>query len=253
VKRQPRLTKREKRAASDRVDDLLGLTSRDFEFEDGDRCHIASGEKSGDRKLLLSPLMSELMQKQFDSFKEKFGREMRDDDPVFFDPDFDEPTPIDPYKERLGLVAALLLTGARTEMVYATARTMLPLPVDGLNDHLISDEDAADWDSSVREYLEARPDGAVASRAEGPNAVVYVLRGANDGLVKIGTTTDLSGRLRAIRSMSAVPIELLCVFPGDASVEKQAHMKFREHRRHGEWFQPAPDLMAWVEQMRWGA
>jgi len=36
----------------------------------------------------------EAVKRQLESFKEKFGREAGPDDPLFFDPDYDEPRPL---------------------------------------------------------------------------------------------------------------------------------------------------------------
>ena len=43
------------------------------------------------RKMRLSAELTEILDKQFSSFKEKFGREPGPSDPLFFDPDADTP------------------------------------------------------------------------------------------------------------------------------------------------------------------
>lgn len=42
--------------------------------------------------------VADALRQQEESFRAKFGREMGPDDPVFFDPDADEPVPVDPGK-----------------------------------------------------------------------------------------------------------------------------------------------------------
>ena len=46
----------------------------------------------------MTPLVHQALLDQRKAFIEKFGREPGPDDPVFFDPDKDAPTPIDPAR-----------------------------------------------------------------------------------------------------------------------------------------------------------
>ena len=46
----------------------------------------------------MTPLVHQALLEQRNAFIEKFGREPGPDDPVFFDPDKDVPTPIDPAR-----------------------------------------------------------------------------------------------------------------------------------------------------------
>jgi len=50
----------------------------------------------GSRKVFLSPDQVELLEHQRDTFREKFGRDPGSGDPLFFDPDADEPRPLPP-------------------------------------------------------------------------------------------------------------------------------------------------------------
>lgn len=243
------MTKRQRRSAQERVREFLA--GGDLGFEPEDRCEVLEDGPEG-RTLATSPVVRELLQAQRAAFVAKFGREPADADPIFFDPNADEPVPFDAQAYELERIKAMLFTGIHPAMVYASAVTG-HLPVLGINDHLMTDADESAWDAAIDAWRDRNPDGPGVRPAEGPAAVVYVLRAANDGLVKIGTTTDLPSRLKNIRAMSGVPLEVLCVLPGDATVERQLHARFREHRAHGEWFRPAPDLLAWVESARWGA
>ena len=49
---------------------------------------------SNDRTIPMSDDVAEMMKAQLESFKEKFGREAGPEDPVFFNPDYDTPTPL---------------------------------------------------------------------------------------------------------------------------------------------------------------
>ena len=55
--------------------------------------------------------LAEAMEKQLKNFKEKFGREMGPDDPIFFDPDCDVPMPLTEAKLRKELIEAARKAG----------------------------------------------------------------------------------------------------------------------------------------------
>ena len=71
---------------------------------------------------------------------------------------------------------------------------------------------------------------------------LYFIAGA--GLIKIGISTNLQSRFRAIRNSSPVPVELLGSCPGTTFFEGMLHRKFAHLRRHGEWFEDTPELRA---------
>jgi hypothetical protein len=77
-------------------------------------------------------------------------------------------------------------------------------------------------------------------------ARVYFVAGA--GLIKIGISTNIPSRFRAIRNSSPVPVELLGSFPGTTFNEGLLHRKFGHLRRHGEWFEDTPELR---EEIGW--
>jgi len=73
--------------------------------------------------------------------------------------------------------------------------------------------------------------------------VVYYLR--RDGMVKIGTTSNLKVRLATIPHH-----ELLAVEPGGIGLERSRHAEFSAHRADGEWFRASMEVMAHVVQIR---
>lgn len=77
---------------------------------------------------------------------------------------------------------------------------------------------------------------------------IYFVRAAN-GPIKIGTTGYLDGRLKQLGTQSPVAIELLASCPGDRADEHAYHRQFAEHRLHGEWFDPHPDILAEIERL----
>ena len=69
-----------------------------------------------------------------------------------------------------------------------------------------------------------------------PGYIYFIL--ADNGLVKIGRTENITKRVMAIRCGSPVRVRLLHCFEvdDDVSVERSLHRKFRKKRKHGEWF-----------------
>jgi hypothetical protein len=82
--------------------------------------------------------------------------------------------------------------------------------------------------------------------------VVYFAERA--GLVKIGTTGDITTRLAqldqgvsAVRGMDLTPVTLLATMPGSRPVERAVHEMFANLRYRGEWFLLAPPLIGFIE------
>jgi hypothetical protein len=79
--------------------------------------------------------------------------------------------------------------------------------------------------------------------AEKPEGVVYYL--TFNGLIKIGTSTNVKGR------MASLPHdELLATEPGSYELEKQRHRQFAHLRYKNEWFNPGPELQAHIRQLK---
>lgn len=79
---------------------------------------------------------------------------------------------------------------------------------------------------------------------------VYFIQAATLGLIKIGSAWLPTDRLNTLQIGSPDVLRLLGVIrcPGEArGDEKALHRKFAAHRSHGEWFRPAPELMAYIE------
>ena len=80
-----------------------------MDFLKGDR--IMKKEAKIDKEL------AEAMKQQMKSFKEKFGREMGPDDPIFFDPDCDIPMPLSEAKLKKELTEAARKAGLDVDRV----------------------------------------------------------------------------------------------------------------------------------------
>jgi len=80
-------------------------------------------------------------------------------------------------------------------------------------------------------------------------AVVYFARASQSGLIKIGCTTNLRGRMSALRSRTHGTFEFLGALQGDRTVERGMHMKFAPHNFQSEWFRDVPEIREFVASL----
>lgn len=80
--------------------------------------------------------------------------------------------------------------------------------------------------------------------------LVYFVRATTVGLIKIGKADCVHTRFRTLRTHSPDTLQLLgCVASDDASgLERRLHVQFAEHRSHGEWFRPGPELLEFIAE-----
>src|SRR6266498_4370976 len=86
-------------------------------------------------------------------FRERFGRDPGPDDPVFFDPSAEEPRTLDEDGEALFIAMsemAMRTAGLDPAVIYASRKT--GLIVTERNQHLLSEDDRADWIEAIFEY-----------------------------------------------------------------------------------------------------
>lgn len=83
-----------------------------------------------------------------------------------------------------------------------------------------------------------------ASLADMDTCQMYFVAGS--GLIKIGISTNVQSRFRAIRNSSPVPVELVAVIRGNTFSEGMAHAKFAHLRRHGEWFEDCEEIREFI-------
>lgn len=70
---------------------------------------------------------------------------------------------------------------------------------------------------------------------------VYLIQ-AGDAL-KIGYAADPRRRIHNLRIGSPVPLVLVGTMNGGGETERELHMRFAAHRRHGEWFAAHADIL----------
>ena len=77
--------------------------------------------------------------------------------------------------------------------------------------------------------------------------VYFVSAKATNHPIKIGLTTDTSGRFQTLKNAMPYELEILGYLPiEDRSAERDLHKKFSHIRLRGEWFERTDDLMAFI-------
>jgi hypothetical protein len=146
---------------SEIVDGLYDAIEEQCRKEDAERRRAAADGKSVrtlDAALAAGrlPTEREVMEEQHRAFQEKFNRDWQPGDPVFFDPDADQPTPWPEEKLAAGVLEAMRKAGTPPQIVYAYRKTGLLL-AEGLTPaHLPEWEE---WNAAIEEYFELERKG----------------------------------------------------------------------------------------------
>ena len=85
-------------------------------------------------------------------------------------------------------------------------------------------------------------------RPQAKTGTIYFV-GPEGGPIKIGFAGRLSFRLRDLQLANAYPLTVLASVDGPPSLERDYHRRFAEHRLHGEWFSPHPEILAEIERL----
>lgn len=81
---------------------------------------------------------------------------------------------------------------------------------------------------------------------------VYFVQAGDGGPIKIGWTGgDPKARMRDLQTGNPYPLSMLGHVPGSGADETDLHEQFRHLRMVGEWFKPAPDLVAFIAGVKW--
>lgn len=114
--------------------------------------------------------------------------------------------------------------------------------------HVTSDLEVPRVNPSVAELRAAAPTTPpVVPVADSPGAraafwrtagmsVVYVIQGAPNTPVKIGTARDVMARLKTLQTGSFHTLHLIDVMPGSHRIENRLHRGLEGDRMRGEWF-----------------
>jgi hypothetical protein len=91
---------------------------------------------------------------------------------------------------------------------------------------------------------------AAALAAHDAPSWVYFLQAGARGAIKIGTSTNLQSRIDTLQTAHPEPLRLLATVPGGVAIERVFHAAFAAHRKQGEWFEPAPELLRAIDELR---
>ena len=75
---------------------------------------------------------------------------------------------------------------------------------------------------------------------------IYFLQSEIGGLIKIGITKDFAYRFASLQNQCPVPLQVLGTMNGDLAQESRIMARFAAYRVHGEWFEPAGDLLHYI-------
>jgi hypothetical protein len=83
-----------------------------------------------------------------------------------------------------------------------------------------------------------------------PYGVIYFMQiDMPESPVKIGfTKTSVRRRIMTLQQMAPFRIKWLGYFDGHYTEERKAHRKFHDIRVRGEWFQPTPEVFAFIDE-----
>jgi len=76
---------------------------------------------------------------------------------------------------------------------------------------------------------------------------VYFAQADRQKQIKIGFSTQVENRLYLLGQSRFTTMTLLGWVPGGPKVEREMHAKFDEYSLGHEWFEPAPELLAFIK------
>lgn len=81
------------------------------------------------------------------------------------------------------------------------------------------------------------------------NGDVYFIQGISGGPIKIGKSVNVYSRLAALQTGHHEEFKILAIIKdGGFVLEKNLHNKFGKYNVRGEWFEPVPELLEYIEQ-----
>lgn len=75
---------------------------------------------------------------------------------------------------------------------------------------------------------------------------VYFIRSGETGPIKIGISRDVARRKGELEREEKEKLTVLATVEGTMADERTLHQRFAEHRLHGEWFAPVPELLSHI-------
>lgn len=78
---------------------------------------------------------------------------------------------------------------------------------------------------------------------------VYFIQAGADGPIKIGVAHEPAMRLAALQTAHAYELFIRQAIAGGHDLEASLHERFAHLRLLGEWFAPAPELLAYIASL----
>ena len=72
---------------------------------------------------------------------------------------------------------------------------------------------------------------------------------SDDGPIKIGVAINPQSRLKGLQTSHPSQLRILALTTGGTQQESAYHRQFGAHRLTGEWFNPAPEIIAEIERL----
>lgn len=88
------------------------------------------------------------------------------------------------------------------------------------------------------------------SRSQRVPPFIYFFAPVGGGPIKIGCSESALTRLKILAGWSPLPLTLLATAPGRIRDEGHIHSLFQKHWSHREWFNPAPEIFALIEEIK---
>jgi hypothetical protein len=77
-------------------------------------------------------------------------------------------------------------------------------------------------------------------------SVVYFITPIHSRRVKIGVTTNVEKRLKALQTGHHAKLAVLLIIPGDSIAERSLHNRFKKDHELGEWFVLSDAIKAFI-------
>ncbi len=79
--------------------------------------------------------------------------------------------------------------------------------------------------------------------------MIYFIRSYNQ-FIKIGTSTNVNGRLKKLQTGSPIKFKVQAILDGDYKTESGLHKMFKHIRYNGEWFKYTDELKWFIRAVQ---
>lgn len=79
---------------------------------------------------------------------------------------------------------------------------------------------------------------------------IYFLQSETNDRIKIGYTVDIHNRIQGLQTEKKDKLVLLLMVPGNFGYETFLHKMFKQHNIEGEWFNPDPEILEYMDNLK---